>query len=86
MQVEHYSLMNAYYRRLTSEDESVRIEASRRWSKWEMATSHLFINDEKVAKPTNQSTWALQFARIEWLVTIFPKKETQKIQCLSSQC
>ncbi|XP_059152900.1 probable proline iminopeptidase isoform X2 [Physella acuta] len=64
-EVEHCSFMNAYYRRLTSEDESVRIEASRRWSKWEMATSHLFINDEKVAKPANQSTWALQFARIE---------------------
>ncbi|CAL1538794.1 unnamed protein product [Lymnaea stagnalis] len=64
-EVERGSLMNAYHRRLTSEDETVRQEAAKRWSKWELATSHLFINQEKLLKPDTQHTWALQFACIE---------------------
>ncbi|KAI8793571.1 probable proline iminopeptidase [Biomphalaria glabrata] len=64
-EVERGSLMNAYYRRLTSEDEEIKCRASQIWSKWEQATSHLFINQEKLEKPFSQKLWALQFARIE---------------------
>lgn len=64
-EVERGAVMDAYYRRLTSDDESVRTEAARRWSTWEMATSHLYVNDEKLAKAGDEPTWSLQFARIE---------------------
>lgn len=65
-QVERGAVMDAYYRRLTSENEETRIEAARRWSTWEMATSHLYINQEKVKKAEQEAVWAQQFARIEW--------------------
>lgn len=64
-QVERGAVMDAYYRRLTSDNEDIRIDAARRWSTWEMATSHLFINQEKVKKAENEAVWAQQFARIE---------------------
>ncbi|XP_035825673.1 probable proline iminopeptidase isoform X2 [Aplysia californica] len=64
-EVERGAVIDAYYRRLTSEDESVRTEAARRWSTWEMATSHLYVNEEKLQKAGTEPTWSLQFARIE---------------------
>ena len=57
--------MSAYYRRLTSDDKKVQLEAAREYSKWEMATSRLFV-DEELLKKAEQDTWCLQFARIEW--------------------
>jgi proline iminopeptidase len=59
--------MGAYYRRLTSEDEQMRVEAAKHWSRWEMATSRLFVDDKYLAR-AEADIWALQFARIEWLV------------------
>ncbi|BFY98032.1 hypothetical protein BsWGS_01072 [Bradybaena similaris] len=64
-EVERGAVMDAYYRRLTSESEETRIEAAKRWSTWEMATSHLYINQEKVKKAEKEAVWAQQFARIE---------------------
>jgi len=49
-EVERGAIMDAYYRRLTSDDEAVRIKAAGAWSTWEMATSHLYVNDEKLKK------------------------------------
>lgn len=62
--VERADMMSAYYRRLTSEDEHVRVEAARAWSVWEATTSFLrqdpgFIDAHKA------DAFALAFARIE---------------------
>jgi proline iminopeptidase len=57
-------MVSAYYRRLTSIDEKVRIEAARAWSIWEGTTSKLFFDPasiERFADPT----FAQAFARIE---------------------
>src|SRR5256885_552635 len=39
---ERGDLVGAYYRRLTSDDARVRLEAARAWSVWEGSTSKLF--------------------------------------------
>ena len=61
---ERGDLVSAYYKRLTSDNHSTRINAARAWSTWESSTSKLFqskkslhmFDDEKVAEA---------FARIE---------------------
>lgn len=63
-EVERYDLTNAYYRRLTSEDEEVRVEAAKAWSIWELTTSRLFVDPEYI-KRAETDIWAQQFARIE---------------------
>ena len=63
-EAERADMVSAYYRRLTSEDDSVRLEAARAWSIWEGSTSKLFFDPgmiEKFADPE----FALAFARIE---------------------
>ena len=62
-QVERHDMISAYYRRLTGDDESVRLECARRWSSWEMATSRLRV-DASMLKWAESDVWALQFARI----------------------
>jgi len=64
-QVERHDLMSAYYRRLTSDDETVRLECARAWSRWEMTTSRLYV-DPAYLERAEADIWALQFARIEW--------------------
>ncbi|KAH6560111.1 hypothetical protein BASA60_000110 [Batrachochytrium salamandrivorans] len=61
---EHGDLVNAYYKRLTSTDEAVQLAAAKAWSKWECATSMLFV-DEKMIARAESDVWALAFARIE---------------------
>ncbi len=61
---ERHDLLNAYYRRLTSDDALVRVEAARDWSTWEGATSKLFV-DEKSVERFGQDQFSLAFARIE---------------------
>ncbi|KAK6166141.1 hypothetical protein SNE40_022904 [Patella caerulea] len=61
---ERYHLTSAYYRRLTSEDENIRLKAARAWCRWELATSQLFMNEESMAR-SELDVWPLQFARIE---------------------
>lgn len=63
-QVERGDLMSAYHRRLTGENEELRLECARRWSAWEMATSRLLV-DRDLIKRASSDEWALQFARIE---------------------
>ncbi|MEM7206161.1 MAG: prolyl aminopeptidase [Planctomycetota bacterium] len=62
--VERGDLMSAYYRRLTSDDEQVRVEAARAWSIWEGSTSLLYQSKEKIAE-TGADDFAVAFARIE---------------------
>ena len=61
---ERGDMIQAYYRRLTSEDPSVLAEAARAWSIWEGATSYLRLKPEAVAKFA-QDRYAAAFARIE---------------------
>ncbi|HEX8117349.1 MAG TPA: prolyl aminopeptidase [Pyrinomonadaceae bacterium] len=61
---ERGDFVSAYYKRLTSDDEAVRLEAARAWSVWEGSTSKLlfdYASIEKFADPQ----FALAFARIE---------------------
>ncbi len=61
---ERHDLLKAYYRRLTSDDALVQVEAARAWSTWEGATSKLFV-DEKSVERFGQDQFSLAFARIE---------------------
>ena len=61
---ERDDLMRAYYKRLTSDDRSVRMEAARAWSIWEGSTSRL-IPDPALIEKTGQDRFAEAFARIE---------------------
>ena len=61
---ERHDMMHAYYRRLTSDDASVRAAAALTWSTWEGAASFLRPNTGYLAKFDNPD-YAAAFARIE---------------------
>lgn len=61
---ERKDLLTAYYRRLTSVDEKVRLEAARAWSIWEGSTSKLIPDPELIAEFGDPHK-ALSMARIE---------------------
>ncbi len=61
---ERGDLVSAYYRRLTSDDEQVKLEAARAWSIWEGSTSKLFFDYNMIEKMAD-AEFALAFARIE---------------------
>ncbi len=63
-EVERGDIISAYHRRLTSEDESVRLEAAQAWSIWEASTSFM-LQDEDFINSHNDAHFALSFARIE---------------------
>ena len=61
---ERGDMLGAYYKRLTSDDSEVRLEAAKAWSTWEASTSFLVPN-EKVTAAFAGSDLALSLARIE---------------------
>jgi len=61
---DRHDMMQAYYRRLTSDDAKTRAEAARAWAVWEGATSFLRLNPGYLAKFDNPD-YAAAFARIE---------------------
>jgi proline iminopeptidase len=61
---ERGDFLTAYHRRLTSDDEAVRLEAARAWSVWEGATSKLFP-DPGLMDDFAEAHKALSIARIE---------------------
>ncbi|HEY8184481.1 MAG TPA: prolyl aminopeptidase [Pyrinomonadaceae bacterium] len=63
-EAERDDMVSAYYRRLISEDEAVRLEAARAWSIWEGSTSKLFFDPATIEKFADPE-FALAFARIE---------------------
>jgi proline iminopeptidase len=63
-EAERGNMMQAYYKRLTSDDKQVRLEAARAWSVWEGSTSKLFP-DPHLIEDFSQDEFALAFARIE---------------------
>lgn len=63
-EVERGDIISAYHRRLTSDDESVRLEAAQAWSTWEASTSFM-LQDEDFINSHQDAHFALSFARIE---------------------
>ena len=61
---ERGDMMAAYYKRLTSDDLNVRVEAARAWSIWEGSTSKLFFDPASIERFAD-TEFALAFARIE---------------------
>ena len=61
---ERADMVSAYHRRLTSEDDAVRLQAARAWSIWEGSTSKLFFDASMIEKFADPE-FALAFARIE---------------------
>ncbi len=61
---EQGDYLKAYYKRLTSTDETIRLEAARAWSIWEGSTSKLFPDLDAV-KRFGAEKFAEAFARIE---------------------
>lgn len=61
---ERKNMFQAYYKRLTSPDEGIRLSAARAWSKWESATSYLFVKPSAIEE-FDEPQKALAFARIE---------------------
>lgn len=61
---ERGDLLRAYHKRLTSDDETVRLAAARAWSVWEGATSFLHVN-AKATRSFGEAKHALAMARIE---------------------
>ncbi|MDJ0902764.1 MAG: prolyl aminopeptidase [Xenococcus sp. MO_188.B8] len=61
---ERDDLISAYYKRLTSEDHNIRLEAARAWSVWEASTSKLFPSEDTI-KRFGEEEFAEAFARIE---------------------
>ena len=61
---ERDNLVLAYYKRLTSNDYSIRIEAAKAWSIWEASTSKL-LQSQKSLHSFNNEKVAEAFARIE---------------------
>lgn len=63
-EAERGDLIDAYYRRLTSADESVRIESARAWSIWEASALKL-LPDQKLIDDFSEPEMAIALARIE---------------------
>ncbi|KAF8338353.1 prolyl aminopeptidase serine peptidase [Amanita rubescens] len=63
-QNERRDMIKAYSVRLNSPDEKIRLQAAKAWSKWELSTSGLYINEESVSH-SEDDKFALAFARIE---------------------
>ncbi|KAE8208551.1 hypothetical protein CF327_g7070 [Tilletia walkeri] len=61
---ERDDLIDAYHRRLTGEDEGVKLEAAKRWSQWEDGTCKLYVPIETLSKGDADKRY-LEFARIE---------------------
>jgi proline iminopeptidase len=63
-ETERDDMVGAYYRRLTSDDEAVRLEAAKAWSVWEASALKL-LPDQKLIDEFGEPEMALAVARIE---------------------
>lgn len=61
---ERGDMVSAYYKRLTSENREIQLQAAKAWSKWEAATSRLIV-DQHAIDDFEDPDYALSFARIE---------------------
>ena len=63
-QNERGDLINAFHKRLTSQDRSERAKAAHAWTRWEMSTSFLMPKELSIKKAANDN-FSDSFARIE---------------------
>jgi len=63
-QNEHHDLVNAYYKRLTGDDEVAQMACARAWSIWEGRTATL-LSSKRVVQHFSDPFTALSVARIE---------------------
>ncbi|KAG6847243.1 hypothetical protein H0H93_009306, partial [Arthromyces matolae] len=63
-EAERSDMILAYHAQLNSTDAETRLNAARAWSKWEMATSRLFVDPAYLQRSENDD-FANAFARIE---------------------
>jgi proline iminopeptidase len=61
---ERANLMKAYAKRLTGDDEKVKLQAAKAWSKWEGSTIKL-IPDKNTIDHFSSDRFSIAFARIE---------------------
>jgi proline iminopeptidase len=61
---ERQDLLSAFYKRLTSKDKNIRLEAARAWSVWEASTSKLIPSQISIQR-FGEAKFAEAFARIE---------------------
>ncbi|KZT73666.1 proline iminopeptidase [Daedalea quercina L-15889] len=61
---ERHDMITAYHAQLNSADEETSLRAAKAWSKWEMATSKLYVDPAQLAQVENDK-WATAFAKIE---------------------
>jgi len=61
---ERGDMLRAYHRRLTSDDEAVRLEAAKIWSTWEASALKL-LPDQDLVDQFSEPQMALALARIE---------------------
>ncbi|XP_073045601.1 proline iminopeptidase isoform X1 [Primulina eburnea] len=61
---ERGCFVDAYHKRLNSNDKETQYKAARAWTKWEMMTAHLLPNEVNI-KRGNDDEFCLAFARIE---------------------
>ncbi|EPQ52870.1 proline iminopeptidase [Gloeophyllum trabeum ATCC 11539] len=63
-EAERHDMILAYHAQLNSVDDQTRIRAAKAWSKYEMATSKLYVDPEQIAR-ADLDDFANAFARIE---------------------
>ena len=61
---ERGDMIQAFYKRLTSDNKQTQLNAARAWSMWEAATSYLHVNEENLSK-WSEDEFAVAVARIE---------------------
>ncbi|KAB2600689.1 proline iminopeptidase [Pyrus ussuriensis x Pyrus communis] len=61
---ERGCFLDAYKKRLNSDDQEIQYAAARAWTMWEMMTAHLLPNNENI-KRGEDDKFSLAFARIE---------------------
>ncbi len=72
-------LLQNYYRVLIGDNEEEKLKFAKMWTKWEMATSKLYVSPELLEKSDNEK-FAIAFARIEthfFVNGAFLKKDDQ---------
>ncbi len=81
-EVERHDILSGYWRRLNGNDESEKLKFAKAWTKWEMATSKLIV-DETLIEKGEEDKFALAFARIETHYFVnggFFQKENQLLE------
>jgi len=61
---ERGQIIKNFNKHVTGDDEEMKLKCAKAWTKWEMATCKLLVNEEQVSNAEDER-FAIQFARIE---------------------